>query len=307
MTFSAAEIKEALYKLLPDGPIWPKLSGDAPEMDALFDGISEEPARVLVRVEDLKNESFPDRAVELLSDWENFFGLSSTGLSLAQRQAAAKTAMLGAGGANVQTLLGIGTGYGYSPEITTDLYQMLQAGFRAGRAANGVWAGYTYGYHYNAMNNHTHIGGLGVVPSAGDQDPWGNSTIRWTKTSTPTDTAVLIFRYTTAPGNWWSSGETWRGVVWLRVLSGLVEWRDNGMPVQQVPPGDGWYRLSYDVTDSSIDDFGTLSTAGDCVVELSTTMSWEHRADLALESVISASSPTPGVVEFRALGDTYVL
>lgn len=306
MTFSAAEIKDALYKLLPDGPIWPKQVGDAPEMDALFDGVAEEPARVLVRVGDLKNESFPDRADELMPDWENFFGLSSTGLSLAERQAAAKAAMLGAGGANVQTLLDIGVGYGYSPEITTDLYVVLAAGFEAGDVVNGVGSAYTYAYHYSASSNYTRVAGTGMSALAGDLDPWGNGTIRWVKASTPTDTILEFYRDSTGTvGNWWSAGQTWRGVIWFRALSGTVEWRDNGMPAQIMPTGDGWQRLSFDVTDSSIDNFGVLASTGDCVVELS--YAFEHQADLALESVILSSTSTPGVVEFRALGDTYVL
>lgn len=89
MGMNAAAYLAQLKHLLPRGAAWLAEAG-APLEDVLA-AWADEFARLDGRIEDLRLESDPVRAVELLPDWERVLGLTSltAGYSLLERQQAA--------------------------------------------------------------------------------------------------------------------------------------------------------------------------------------------------------------------------
>jgi len=89
MAMNADAYLGQLRQLLPPGAAWRAESGG--DLEGVLEAWAQEFARLDGRIEDLRRESDPESAVELLPDWERVLGLAdlTAGYSLAERQSAA--------------------------------------------------------------------------------------------------------------------------------------------------------------------------------------------------------------------------
>lgn len=76
MGLSADAYAQVIQALFPPGSLWTFEEGS--ETANLLSALSQEPARIAQRVEDLAAESNPLTATETLSDWETMIGLPDT-------------------------------------------------------------------------------------------------------------------------------------------------------------------------------------------------------------------------------------
>lgn len=91
---TAADHLARLKQLLPRGAAWRAEPGG--DMEGTLAAWAEEFARIDGRIDDLRRESDPESAVELLPDWERVLGLAdlTAGYSLLERQQAAHTRLI---------------------------------------------------------------------------------------------------------------------------------------------------------------------------------------------------------------------
>jgi uncharacterized protein YmfQ (DUF2313 family) len=101
MALSSADYLSTLKALLPPGAAWQPAPGS--NLEAQLAAWADEFARLDGRAEDLRRESDPLTAVDLLSDWERVLGLAgqTAGFSLLERQQTARRRLVENGDASL--------------------------------------------------------------------------------------------------------------------------------------------------------------------------------------------------------------
>ena len=140
--YAAEDFRQAVLRLLPTGPIWPRDPDGLLYQVAFILGAAY--ARNVARANDLLVDAFPATADELLPEWESTLALpdpcAGPDPTLQQRRAQVVARLTDAGGCSVPYLVGYAATLGYA--ITITQFTPARAGsLRAGQAANGPdWA-----------------------------------------------------------------------------------------------------------------------------------------------------------------------
>ncbi|GAN95344.1 bacteriophage tail protein [Komagataeibacter europaeus NBRC 3261] len=141
-SFSVADFRAALLRLLPTGRIWSREPGSMPYQLA---GVwSPTFQRNSARAANLITDAFPSTTTELLTEWEATLGLpdpcAGESPTLVQRRAQVVARLTDSGGASVAYFTAFAAALGYSITITE--YAPARAGImRAGDAVQGEdWA-----------------------------------------------------------------------------------------------------------------------------------------------------------------------
>lgn len=129
-----------LKALLPRGRVWARERGSV--MSALISGLAEEFARIDRRSEELRRESDPRSATDLLPEWEKMLGLpdecSALSATLTARRQTAHAKMIGVGGLDRASIVAAVAALGYV--ITIDELDQTRADAVAGLdTTNGKW------------------------------------------------------------------------------------------------------------------------------------------------------------------------
>jgi uncharacterized protein YmfQ (DUF2313 family) len=116
MGYSAENFRDSLLSLLPKGRAWKKDKGST--FYQLMYGLGEEFARIDKRSEDLFNESFVRRTIELITEHEFDYGLPENGkelpASIDERRANLYAKLIAVGGQHKEYYIEILEGLGYS-------------------------------------------------------------------------------------------------------------------------------------------------------------------------------------------------
>lgn len=120
MAGTVEEYRDLLLMLLPVGSAWPReLDSDIAK---LFTGVAEEFARIDGRAEVLLGESIPSQTFELISDWENDWGLpgccAGTPEAITERQGVLVNKILGVEDQSRQTFIDRAAQLGHVITIT---------------------------------------------------------------------------------------------------------------------------------------------------------------------------------------------
>ncbi len=158
--------RDQLIKLLPRGPIWNIEVGSWAYK--FFHSLAEEPARIHARALDLLRERDPNKAVELLAEYERELDIPGPCGDLADNLADRRTDIIAkivsTGGQSKQYFIDVAAQAGISITITT--YPQVFAGTPCGVSlTNGPWL---YTWKITSPNQNFDYFQAGIS-SAGDQ------------------------------------------------------------------------------------------------------------------------------------------
>lgn len=118
--YTDADFAEAMLRLLPRGPVWPRDAGSV--WRALMKALAPTYTRSYAAAKNLLAETFPPAAIQLLPDWEATLGLpdACAGLSptVQQRQNQVRARLAATGGQSVPYFVGVAADLGYPVTIT---------------------------------------------------------------------------------------------------------------------------------------------------------------------------------------------
>ncbi len=122
MSYTAEQYANQLRALLPPGPIWDSLCEPGKRFGDLLLALSDELARIDLRVEQLLDESDPQTMYELLPDMELFAGLPDDCIGvlalLEQRRDALQARLTGQADLSRQGYIDAAAALGYTITIT---------------------------------------------------------------------------------------------------------------------------------------------------------------------------------------------
>lgn len=141
MSYTAADFKELLYRLMPKGPVWPVDAEATPVWDSLLDALSQEPARVSAALQSIPEALIPSATMraELLDAWEEILALTSQAADSTATRATAILAKLGENlSPNLPELQAYATALKASAVVTHHEYPRFLCTSVVGEAVNGV-------------------------------------------------------------------------------------------------------------------------------------------------------------------------
>ncbi len=194
MGMTSTDYLNQFLALLPRGIVWTREKGSA--LGKLLWGLAEEPARLDSRSLDLMDESDPARTVEMLSQWEQVFGLpdACTGEleTLQERRAALIAQVTMVGGQSPGFFIAVAQNLGY--EITITEYAPFRAGVNAaGDAAQGdAWQ---FAWAVNAPETTITSFRSGQSGAGEPLRTWGNTLLECAMERLNPAHTTLIFTY----------------------------------------------------------------------------------------------------------------
>lgn len=193
--FSAAQYRQQLQALLPQGIAWPR--EDAAPLTRLLDGFSDELGRLDARAEQLVREANPRTTLELLPDWERVAGLpdactvSPTEKTIEQRRAALLRKLASLGGQSRAYFVSLCSVLGFNVTITEfDLHTCMSDCMVA---VNGLpWR---YAWRINVATAET-VSYFTVTDTCSTPlASWGNAEFECVLTRLKPAHTILIFAY----------------------------------------------------------------------------------------------------------------
>lgn len=163
--FSNADYADALHKLLPSGPAWPRQEGTT--LDATLRGVATCGHRLNGDANDLLVDAFPATAVQLLPEWEETCDTDGTG-STNQRQAAVMAVLEDSGGSTRSYFHSLVLSFGFTSATIND-----GRGMRVNDPVNSRMYGVAQAFRWNivATGGGSHADAAGMIAAVNKFKP----------------------------------------------------------------------------------------------------------------------------------------